>query len=92
MFNLFNIPAKPQKHEEIIAQKPVSRKVSRSVKVDAMKVLDKVLDDVVNINNPRVDTLRKIYFDISSGKLNHAELVSFLKQPYNQPKKRKKSK
>ncbi len=89
MFGLFNISVHP-KTQEIAVKKPVVlKKKAPSVKVDAMKILSNVLDELVNVNNSKVDTLRKLYVDISSGKINESELISFLKRDDSKPKKKK---
>lgn len=66
-----------------------TKKTTPSIKIDAMKIIGNVLDELINVNNSKVDTLRKLYIDIDSGKLNHIELVSFLRQSESKRKKKK---
>lgn len=90
MFNkIFNLEVKEAKERKSIVYKPaIAMKKPQPVKPDALKRLEKILDDVQNLNNPKVDTLRKLFIHLQSENTNATDLMAYLKQPITKPKKK----
>lgn len=96
MFNLFDIgkPAVKEEAPKIVVSKPPVKpfvKKAPSVTIDAMKRLEKVMDQIQHLNSPKADAMRKLYFYLQSTNDNPTDLVAFLKQPIVKRKKTKKS-
>lgn len=71
---------------------PFKKKVATpSIKVDAMKTLEKVLTDLQDVNNPKVDALRKLFLSIENGS-DMGSVVAFCKEPITAKKKPAKKK
>jgi|SRR5579859_7355993 len=77
---------KPIVFAQSIVVKPT---VKRSPKNDSLTALSNLLDELENVNNPKVDSLRKLYLHLQTND-DKANLVAYLKQPIP-PKKKKKT-
>lgn len=95
--SLFNFGPKiaPQVIEKPVAvQKPVLKKkiVKAKPKIDANKAIEMLLTDLQNVNNPKVDSLRKLFLSLENGS-DMREVLAFYKQPIPaKDKVKKKSK
>jgi hypothetical protein len=95
MFNLFDIgkPAVKEEPAKVTVYKPTVKpfvKKAPSPTIDAMKRLEKVMDQIQHLNSPKADAMRKLYFYLQSTNDNPADLIAFLKQPIAKRKKTKK--
>ena len=89
MFNLFKKTLKIDAVEPVLPKQPTPFKKKPSLKADALKTIEKVLNDLQNVNNPKVDSLRKLFNSIENG--NDLEsVVAYYKQPIGKKKKEKK--
>lgn len=94
---LFNIGPKitPQVIQKPVAvQKPLLKKMVAKAepKIDAHKAIEKLLTDLQNVNNPKVDSLRKLFLSLENGS-DMREVLAFYKQPIlAKDKAKKKSK
>lgn len=85
IFNIGNSP-KPVQAEE---SKPVKRKAPvKSVKADALKTIEKLLDELQGVNNAKVDSLRKLYHSLDSGN-DMKSVAAFYREPIKLKKKKK---
>jgi len=97
MFNIFNIGITPK--EPVLVQNPVKIAKPRAVvakkvepaKPDLLKGLETILSDLQYVNNPRVDSLRKLYLTLENGG-NLNDVVAFCKVPTRKIKASKKPK
>ena len=94
MFNIFNIAKSPAPVLEAPVQirkpKPAVAKKAPSVKEDAEMVLERLLNDLQNVNNPKVDVLRMLAISLEKGDLTG--LKAFCKEPIKIKKVVKKTK
>lgn len=87
---IFNFEVKEKKRQQTVAYKPsVIVKKPQPVKPDALKRLEKILDDVQHMNNPKVDTLRKLFVHLQTENATATDLMAYLKQPIPKAKKKK---
>jgi len=88
---IFNItPPQVEPVQVLVKQAPtIKRKASKpSVKVDALKTMEKVLDALQNVNNVKVNSLRKLYFAIENGG-DLEKVIAFYKEPVTKKKEKK---
>lgn len=90
MFNLFNIgntpkpvPAQPQ-IRRIVKPKPVQ---VAAPKIDAVKAIESILEEVSGLNNPKVDTLRKLLIALENGS-DMKGVIEFCREPKKAKKKK----
>ncbi len=94
MFNkLFNIS---NQSEPVLVETPIQIRKSKpkaattpSLKQDAEKVLERLLNDLQNVNNPKVDTLRLLALSLEKGG-DLTSVLAFCKAPVTVVKKTKK--
>lgn len=90
MFNIFNIaPEKKTVLESVVVKQPIKRKPAPSAKADALKTIEKLLGDLQNVNNPKVDSLRKLFISLENGS-DMTSVMAFYKEPIKAKKKKKK--
>lgn len=93
MFNIFEISPKkelPVLEKPVVKQPtPFKKKASApSIKADALKTIEKLLGDLQNVNNPKVDSLRKLFVSLENGS-DLASVMAFYKEPIKAKKKKK---
>lgn len=90
MFNIFKItPTESPVLESVAIKQPIKRKPVPSVKADALKTIEKLLGELQNVNNPKVDSLRKLFISLENGS-DMDSVMAYYKEPINTKKSKKK--